>query len=156
MTDDCGHTVVGNDAPDDAIETAIRAGAAVFNAGHYHAAHDAWEDYWLELESGTDDERFLHGLIQFTAAAHHASNGQREGALGLAESALAYFDGLGTTYRAVDLEPVRTYLEELPSASDVETVSVPPLRVAEEVLRPDDLAGEATRIAEEVIAAEDH
>jgi len=52
---------------------ALRAGIAIHNAGHYHAAHDAWEDEWLELDDGSD-ERLLHGLIQFTAAIHHARN----------------------------------------------------------------------------------
>ena len=65
----------------------LRAGIAVYNAGEYHAAHDAWEDYWLDLERGTDDERLLHGLIQFTAAVHHAEERNWEGAVGLAESA---------------------------------------------------------------------
>ncbi|NIS31883.1 MAG: DUF309 domain-containing protein, partial [Actinobacteria bacterium] len=54
------------------MDAHLRAGIAIYNAGGYHAAHDAWEDHWLELEAGTDDERFLHGLIQFTAAVHHA------------------------------------------------------------------------------------
>ncbi|MFB6301121.1 MAG: DUF309 domain-containing protein, partial [Halobacteriales archaeon] len=52
------------------MDAHLRAGIAIYNAGGYHAAHDAWEDHWLDLESGTDDERFLHGLIQFTAAVH--------------------------------------------------------------------------------------
>ena len=30
----------------------LRAGIAVFNAGDFHDAHDAWEDRWLDLESG--------------------------------------------------------------------------------------------------------
>jgi predicted metal-dependent hydrolase len=150
MTDD-GHTAV-DDAGEAAIETAIRAGAAVFNAGHYHAAHDAWEGYWLDLESGTDDERFLHGLIQFTAAAHHASNARRDGAVGLAESALAYLDGLGGTHRGVDLESVRRYLTELQAASDVEAVTVPALWVDDAVLEPEHLAADAAAIAEASIA----
>ncbi len=39
----------------------LRAGAAIYNDGYYHAAHDAWEARWLECEDGTDDERLLHG-----------------------------------------------------------------------------------------------
>jgi predicted metal-dependent hydrolase len=141
---------------DRAIETAIRAGCAVFNAGHYHAAHDAWEDYWLDLESGSDDEEFLHGLIQFTAAAHHATNGRREGAVGLAESALVYLERLGATYRGVDLESVRAYLDELLEASAVGAVTVPPLRVDGEVLDLDDIDGDAATVAESLIADGHH
>jgi hypothetical protein len=92
------------------MDAHLRAGLAVYNAGDFHPAHDAWEDHWLDLESGTDDERFLHGLIQFTAAMHHAHERNWTGATGLAESALGYLDGLGEVYRGVDLAPVRSVL----------------------------------------------
>jgi predicted metal-dependent hydrolase len=72
------------------MESHLRAGVAVYNAGQYHAAHDAWEDHWLDLEQGTDDEQFLHGLIQFTAAVHHARTRNWSGATGLASSARDY------------------------------------------------------------------
>ena len=26
------------------MDAHLRAGVAIYNAGHYHAAHDAWED----------------------------------------------------------------------------------------------------------------
>jgi hypothetical protein len=142
MTDDNREVVATDD-----IETAIRAGAAVFNAGHYHAAHDAWEAYWLELESGTDDERFLHGLIQFTAAAHHAANGNREGATGLSGSALEYLQGLGDVYRDVPLEPVRTYLRRLHDTTDVGALSVPALRVGARPVTAGDLERAALSVA---------
>lgn len=98
----------------------LRAGMAVYNAGEVHAAHDVWESRWLDLESGTDDERLLHGLIQFTAAVYHARNGNWEGATGLATSANAYLAELSETYRGVSLEPVRTFLEAL--AADPELI----------------------------------
>ncbi|MDY6819724.1 MAG: DUF309 domain-containing protein [Halobacteriales archaeon] len=102
------------------MDAHLRAGIAVYNAGGYHAAHDAWEDHWLELESGTDDERFLHGLIQFTAAVHHGQHANWGGLQGLAESALEYLTGLPDPYRGVDLGPVCGYLEAL--ASDPEYI----------------------------------
>jgi len=138
------------------LETAIAAGAAVFNVGHYHAAHDAWEDYWLALESGTADERFLHGLIQFTAAAHHAANDRREGAVGLAASALTYLGGVGATYRGVDLEPVVRYLEALQAASDVAAVAVPPLLIDDASIAVEDLDADAASIAEKLLAGDEH
>ncbi|MFC6716234.1 DUF309 domain-containing protein [Natrialbaceae archaeon GCM10025810] len=104
----------------DSLAAALRAGAAVYNAGYYHAAHDAWEARWLDLESGTDDERLLHGLIQFTAAVHHARNRNWQGAVGLAESARAYLDGLPSTDREVALTPIRAFLERL--ADDPELI----------------------------------
>jgi hypothetical protein len=91
----------------------LRAGMAVFNAGDFHDAHDAWEDRWLDLESGTDDERLLHGLIQFTAAVHHGDGRNWTGCVGLAESADEYLSGLPDEYRGVDVARVRRILGEL-------------------------------------------
>lgn len=114
----------------------LRAGLALYAAGEYHAAHEPWERRWLELgpggtdatgesgsaadgssaggsaagESDSPDRRLLQGLIQTTAAVHHATTGNREGAIGLAGSAREYLDGLGETYRGVSLAPVREFL----------------------------------------------
>jgi hypothetical protein len=85
---------------------------AIYNAGEFHAAHDAWEAPWLDRDRGTDDERLLHGLIQFTAAIHHATEGNPEGARGLAASAREYLDGL-EGYRGVNVGDARGYLESL-------------------------------------------
>ncbi|MCU4741088.1 DUF309 domain-containing protein [Halobacteria archaeon AArc-m2/3/4] len=131
----------------------LRAGIAIYNDGYYHAAHDAWEARWLECESGTPDERLLHGLIQFTAAIYHAHNGNWEGATGLAESAGDYLAGLPTEYRDVALEPVRTLLETL--ASDPEVVERrPPLPLEHEGTMPGlaDLSLAATTIAAPILA----
>ncbi|RKD93322.1 DUF309 domain-containing protein [Halopiger aswanensis] len=98
----------------------LRAGAAIYNDGRYHAAHDAWEDRWLECEDGTDDEQLLHGLIQLSAAVHHAHDGNWEGAVGLAESAREYLAGSPADYRDLNLEGIRTYLAAL--AADPELI----------------------------------
>lgn len=95
------------------MDVALQAGAAMYNAGEYHAAHDAWEEQWLDLARDTDDERFLHGLIQFTAAVYHARRANWEGATGLADSARAYLDELPDGYRGVNLDTVRTFLVRL-------------------------------------------
>jgi hypothetical protein len=131
----------------------LRAGIAVFNAGGYHTAHDCWEEYWLDLENGTDDERFLHGLIQYTAAVHHARNRNWGGATGLAESAGEYLADLPATYRGVHLDSVRHYLAAL--SDDPELIERRrPLRLTHEgrIVKPDDLEFEATAIAAEALA----
>ena len=110
------------------METALRAGVAIYNAGDYHEAHDAWEDHWLDLASGTDDERFLHGLIQFTAAVHHASKRNWPGVTGLTESASDYLADLPADYRGVDLAAVRVFLRALDA--DPERIErAPPLEL---------------------------
>jgi hypothetical protein len=122
------------------METALRAGIAIYNAGDYHEAHDAWEDRWLALDSGTDDERFLHGLIQFTAAVHHATERNWAGVTGLAESASDYLDGLPEEYRGVDVAAARAYLTAL-NADPERVERAPPLELTHEGdrLTPDDL-----------------
>jgi hypothetical protein len=131
----------------------LRAGCALFNDGHHHAAHDAWEDRWLALDRGTDDERFLHGLIQFTACVHHLHDGNVEGAVGLAESAGDYLAGLPDPYHAVALAPVRDYLGSVAGAGgSVGPAEAPALRHEGEVSRLADLAFPAAAVAAPILA----
>jgi predicted metal-dependent hydrolase len=141
------------------MDSHLRAGVAVYNAGQHHAAHDAWEDYWLDLESGTDDERFLHGLIQFTAAVYHGHDDNVPGLQGLAESATEYLAGLPSPYRGVDLAAVRSYLADLAADPEqFERAEIPPLRYEGRALDLSDLADdgdfEAAVIAADVLAEE--
>ena len=137
------------------MDAHLRAGIAIYNAGGHHAAHDAWEDHWLELESGSDDERFLHGLIQFTAAVHHGGRSNWEGVQGLAESAGAYLDGLPSPCHGVDLDPVRDYLAVLADEPrHFEGNEPPQLRYRGEVIRPADLDFDSAAVAAEVLAEE--
>lgn len=134
----------------------LRAGVAVYNAGDFHAAHDAWEERWLDLESGSDDERFLHGLIQFTAAGYHARRRNWEGATGLAESGRDYLAPLPETYRGVDVATVRRFLAAL--ASDPETIErrgPPRLAVDGEVVTLEDLTPAEVVVAAIVYAEEE-
>ena len=133
----------------------LQAGVAVYNAGRYHAAHDAWEDHWLDLEAGTEDERFLHGLIQFTAAVHHATNGNWSGATGLAESAGEYLSELPAEYRSVNVADGREYLASL--ARDPEVIERrQPLALTHEgtAIGPADLDLDATAVGTHDVAAD--
>ena len=134
---------------------ALRAGIAIYNDGYYHAAHDAWEDHWLGLEAGTDDERLLHGLIQFTAAVYHARNRNWEGAVGLAESAGEYLEGLPDTYRNVAVAPVREFLATLATDPEVLERRRPlTLEYDGQALSLERLDVEATLVAAGVLAEE--
>jgi len=137
------------------MEPNLRAGVAIYNAGDYHEAHDAWEDHWLDLAQGTDDERFLHGLIQFTAAVHHAHGRNWAGATGLAGSAREYLADIPADYRGINVGEVRSYLADL--GADPEYIErAPPLALTHEGERlvPADLEFEAVAIAAEVYAEE--
>ena len=133
------------------MRSQLRAGIAIHNAGDHHAAHDAWEERWLESDG--DDERFLHGLIQFTAAIHHARGRNWPGATGLADSARDYLASLPSPYRGVDVAAVRTFLARL--RADPERIErAPPLHLTHEGrdLALSDLDFEASAIAAGVLA----
>ncbi|WP_267641844.1 DUF309 domain-containing protein [Haloarchaeobius amylolyticus] len=131
----------------------LRAGLAIYNAGDLHDAHDAWEDHWLDLPDGHEDERLLHGLIQFTAAFHHAANRNWTGCVGLAASAGGYLAGLPADHRGIDVPRVRRILAALEADPEVvERRSLPTLRHEGAVVTVDDLDLAAVAVAARVYA----
>ena len=137
------------------VDDAVAAGVAIYNAGEHHAAHDAWEDEWLALEAGTDDERLLHGLIQFTAAVYHGRRRNWSGARKLSHSAREYLAGLEPESHGVDLQPVREHLRRLGADPEyAERARPPALRYRGRALEPAALGLDALDIAAAVIAEE--
>lgn len=135
------------------MDQPLRVGVAIYNAGHYHAAHDVWEPVWLDLPEG-DDERLLHGLIQYTAAIHHASGRNWVGATGLANSAREYLDGLPSDYRRIDLSSVRETLAALECDPEwIERARPPRLTHRGEAVAPPDLDTEECLVAAPVLAS---
>ncbi|WP_226011734.1 DUF309 domain-containing protein [Halomicrobium salinisoli] len=133
----------------------LRAGIAVYNEGRRHAAHDAWEERWLDLTEG-EDERLLHGLIQLSAVVYHADEGNRSGAQGLAESAGEYLADLPDDYRGVNLGDVRPFLAEVAADPEHAERTAPPALTYEGVaLGYDDLGFQSTAVAAEVLAEAD-
>lgn len=135
------------------MQEALRVGAALFNDGHYHAAHDAWEDRWLGLGKGSDDERFLHGLIQYTAAVYHLEQDNHEGARGLAQTAGEYLAALPPAYRDVNLDAIRETLASI--AADTATVTpdeAVAITIDGDAVGLDDLGPSACWIAAEILA----
>lgn len=112
--------------PEADLEARLRAGVALYTAGRYRAAHDPWEAAWHE--SGGDDDPFLHGLVQFTAAVYHGLDGNREGATGLARSAQGYLAGLPSPYRGIDLDLVRGFLPQIERDPEAAAHEPPDLR----------------------------
>jgi len=130
----------------------LRAGIAIYNAGEYLAAHDAWEERWLELSDGPD-KRFLQGLIQLTAAVHHARTRNWLGARKLADSAGEYLADLPADYRAVNVGQVRAFLAALAADPEVIDRRRPVrLRHGEQAVTPADLDFETTAVAAGVLA----
>jgi hypothetical protein len=136
------------------MEAHLRAGVAIYNAGHYHAAHDAWEQQWLDLPEGRE-KRFLQGLIQFTAAVHHARERNWSGATGLAGSGREYLADLPAEFRDVNVGTVRTYLAALETDPErIERGSPPALTHGGEALALADLHFEALAVVAAMVAEE--
>jgi predicted metal-dependent hydrolase len=51
------------------------AGIDLYNAGEFHAAHDAWEERWMG-PVGPDEKLFLQAMIQSAVAFHHLQIGR--------------------------------------------------------------------------------
>jgi len=51
------------------------AGIDLYNAGEFHAAHDAWEERWMGPVS-PDEKLFLQAMIQSAVAFHHLQIGR--------------------------------------------------------------------------------
>jgi len=51
------------------------AGIDLYNAGEFHAAHDAWEERWMG-PVGPDERLFLQAMIQSAVAFHHLQIGR--------------------------------------------------------------------------------
>jgi predicted metal-dependent hydrolase len=128
----------------------LRAGVALYTAGRYRAAHDPWEAAWHGATG--EDDPFLHGLVQFTAAVHHGLGGNREGAVGLARSAREYLSGLPSPYRGIDLDLVRGFLPELEGDPEAAAREPPDLRYEGRRLAPADLEFPAARHAAAALA----
>ena len=137
------------------MDDTLRVGVAVFNAGDHRAAHEAWESKWLSLREGSRDERLLHGLIQYTAAVHHARHRNWSGAEGLAGSAADYLDDVGARARGVNVGEVRAFLRRLAADPECAERRRPvALRIDGDALAPMDLRFGDAATAATLLAAE--
>ena len=123
----------------------LRAGAALFNAGHYLAAHEPWEERWLEAPRGERDD-CIQGLVQATAATYKARTGNWSGAVGLAESGAGYLEDC-------DREDLQAWLRRLAADPELgERERPPPVAVEGSVVTVEDLRFPAAAIAAEALA----
>ena len=86
------------------------AGIDLYNAGEFHAAHDAWEERWRD-DCGPGEKLFLQALIQSAVVFHHIEIGRRGAARRMYRMALEKFERLGAhEYMSLD---IRDYLAQL-------------------------------------------
>jgi predicted metal-dependent hydrolase len=89
------------------------AGIDLYNAGEFHAAHDAWEERWRD-DCGPREKLFLQALIQSAVIFHHIEIGRRGAARRMYGMAREKFARLGEEhFMSLD---VREYVEGLSRA----------------------------------------
>ncbi len=87
------------------------AGIDLYNAGEFHAAHDAWEERWMG-EVGPQEKLFLQAMIQSAVAFHHLEIGRPGAARRMHQMAKEKFARLGTNvFMSLDLENYQAQLD---------------------------------------------
>lgn len=93
----------------DEFDPGLRRGAALFNAGRYFAAHEAWERIWRGAVGA--DRTIVQGLIQAAAAMLHRERGNSRGAERLWKRARAKLESAPEIYRGLAIGELRIALE---------------------------------------------
>ena len=87
------------------------AGIDLYNAGEYHAAHDAWEERWMGPVNA-DEKLFLQAMIQSAVAFHHLQIGRRGAARRMYLMAKEKFARLNRpVFMSLDLEDYQGQLD---------------------------------------------
>jgi len=87
------------------------AGIDLYNAGEFHAAHDAWEERWMG-EVGQREKLFLQAMIQSAVAFHHLDIGRPGAARQMYLRAKEKFARLGcSVFMSLDLEDYQAQLD---------------------------------------------
>jgi hypothetical protein len=105
------------------------AGIDLYNAGEFHAAHDAWEERWLG-EVGPREKLFLQAMIQSAVAFHHLEIGRPGAARRMYQMAKEKFARLGTErFMSLDLADYQAQLDRalswLEAAADPREIERP-------------------------------
>ena len=87
------------------------AGIDLYNAGEFDAAHDAWEERWMD-EAGPREKLFLQAMIQSAVAFHHLDIGRPGAARQMYLRAKEKFARLGCrVFMSLDLEEYQSQLD---------------------------------------------
>ena len=104
-------------------------GIDLYNAREFHAAHDAWEERWMD-EAGPREKLFLQAMIQSAVAFHHLEIGRPGAARRMYHMAKEKFARLGTRcFMSLDLDDYQSQLDRslswLEGAADPRELSQP-------------------------------
>ena len=89
----------------------LAQGLALFNAGKFWEAHEAWEQIWRRHAEPW--RFFIQGLIQAAAAYHQLRRGIHHGTVKHLKNALAKLEVAPADFAGLDLEALRVELRQL-------------------------------------------
>src|SRR4051794_36248466 len=112
------------------------AGIELYNAGEFHAAHDAWEARWVD-EAGSTEKLFLQAMIQSAVAFHHLEIGRPGAARRMYQMSRDKFRRLGVRrFISFDLEEdhgqldrALSFLETFPDPREISVALIFPPRI---------------------------
>lgn len=82
-----------------------------FNTGKFMSAQTTLDEIWVKDESTNKD--FLGGLIQCAVSLYHLTNGNPNGAKKIYEKARSMIDPYGDKKDGVDLQKLKTDMDQL-------------------------------------------
>lgn len=95
------------------LRRALVHGIRLFNDGAYHEAHDCFEHEWYNYGAGTTESSFLHGMTQVAAGTYKHVDFDDDGGLrSLFQTALQYLEPVPPEFYGIDVEAVRSRLEQ--------------------------------------------
>ncbi|MCU0699949.1 MAG: CPXCG motif-containing cysteine-rich protein [Myxococcaceae bacterium] len=89
-----------------AFEVSLQAGRRLFEAGAFHAAHEAFEDGWRVVRG--DEKRVLQVFVLWVAALHQHTQGRGGGARRLLARALERLTAVAEAFDGVDLDSLKS------------------------------------------------
>jgi predicted metal-dependent hydrolase len=117
------------------------AGIDLYNAGEFHAAHDAWEERWRD-DAGPREKLFLQAMIQSAVVFHHLEIGRPGAARRMYLMSKEKFARLGSDlFMSLDLADYVAQLDDalawLLEVADPRTVEPPAVKPPRIRLRPE-------------------
>ncbi len=89
----------------------ISVGIALFNDSDFFAAHDFFEDLWMECER---DERFFYqGMVQVSVGSYHLISGNYKGCVSQYKKAIKKFYKYLPVYKNIDLIQLLISIENI-------------------------------------------
>ena len=97
----------------------ISDGIALFNESDFFAAHDFFEDIWMEAER--DEKEFFQGLVQISVGCYHLICGNKKGAKSQLQKGSNKLQNYESGYYNIDLSSLNQKIVYLINNIDIKS-----------------------------------